>query len=57
MNDGVPDIPLSAGAKYAAATPSGTRSAETYDSCMARVLKITDPKLRLSSMSLCDGVK
>lgn len=32
-------------------------AAGSYDRCMARVLKITDPKLRLSSMNMCDGAK
>lgn len=38
------------------ASSSGTPSAG-YDACMARVMKITDPQLRVSSMSACDSAK
>ena len=30
-------------------------SPQSYDECMARILKISDPKLRASSMSACDA--
>lgn len=29
----------------------------SYDECMRRIAKISDPSLRASSMSMCDGVK
>lgn len=45
------------GAGYASATPRAPAPAETYDSCMAKVLKISDAQLRLSSMAICDGAK
>ena len=45
------------GGAIAATATNAARPVETYDSCMARVLRITDPKLRLSSMSICDGAK
>lgn len=32
-------------------------SGETYDTCMARVMRISDPQLRLSAMPSCDSVK
>lgn len=28
---------------------------QTYDECMARIMKISDPKLRAASMSACDA--
>lgn len=40
------------------ATPSAPATASTaspYDQCIARVLRISDEKLRLESMSLCDS--
>lgn len=54
------DCAANGGAVYGgtslAVTPSA-KSSETYDSCMARVMRITDPQLRLSSMSACDSAK
>ena len=44
------------GGSSLAVTPSA-KSSETYDTCMARVMRITDPQLRLSSMSACDSAK
>jgi hypothetical protein len=29
----------------------------SYDDCMRRIAKISDPTLRASSMSMCDGAK
>lgn len=45
------------GGTHTASLPSASRVTEAYDSCMARVLKIGDPELRLSSMSICDAAK
>ncbi len=35
--------------------PQGSAPAQSYDECMARIMKISDPKLRASSMSACDA--
>lgn len=32
-------------------------NAVTYDECMARVMRISDPTLRLQAMTACDGLK
>lgn len=40
-----------------ASTASPPSQALSYDQCMARVLRVQDERLRLESMSLCDGVK
>ncbi|MET1077408.1 MAG: hypothetical protein ABWY06_05230 [Pseudomonas sp.] len=39
------------------APPMGTATSPGYDQCMRRVLRISDPALRLRSMPACDQVK
>lgn len=39
------------------APPAPTKAAPAYDKCMQRVGKISDPSLRMSSMSMCDDIK
>lgn len=37
--------------------PAGDKGDNSYDACMARVIKISDPQLRTTSMSMCDSVE
>lgn len=50
-------VPIQGGPKAAApiALPAG--SLPSYDECMSRVLRITDPALRVEAMSACDGAQ
>lgn len=41
----------------APAAPVAFKSTTSYDDCMRRIAKITDPALRVSSMSMCDTAK
>ena len=45
------------GERLELSSASGVTPSAGYDACMARVMKITDPQLRLSSMSACDSAK
>lgn len=52
-----PASSVTAAEPTARTTPAASGGPAAYDACMRRVLRIADPALRLSSMSMCDSAR
>lgn len=50
-------VPIQGGPRAVSLVAPASASAGTYDECMSRVMRITDPTLRLQSMAACDSAK
>lgn len=50
-------VPIQGGPVAASAVAPPTAVPGTYDECMSRVMRISDPALRLQAMAACDGAQ
>tara|TARA_Y100001951_G_scaffold103734_1_gene113279 strand:+ start:14031 stop:14615 length:585 start_codon:yes stop_codon:yes gene_type:complete len=48
-------VPIQGGPRAVAPVAAPAVQPASYDDCMARVLRISDPALRVQAMSVCDG--
>lgn len=50
-------VPIQGGPQAVAPVATPAAQPASYDDCMARVLRISDPALRVQAMAACDGAK